>query len=112
LKSAEWSSCAWQGNIRELRNIIDTSVIVSNGESLSIDEELLFATRPAEDVPMGSLQQQLASHERMLIERALNNTQGRVYGSSGAAVTLRVPPSTLSAKMKVLKIGPGKFKCR
>jgi transcriptional regulator with PAS, ATPase and Fis domain len=64
----------WPGNIRELRNVIDTSVIVSNGENLSIDEELLFATRSAEDAPMGSLQQQMASHERMLIERALNNT--------------------------------------
>jgi len=102
----------WPGNIRELRNVIDTSVIVSNGENLSIDEELLFATRSAEDVPMGSLQQQMVSHERMLIERALNNTQGRVYGPSGAAVILHVPPSTLSAKMKALNIDPGKFKDR
>jgi transcriptional regulator with PAS, ATPase and Fis domain len=89
----------WPGNIRELRNVIDTSVIVSHGESLSIDEELLFATRPTEDAPVGSLQQQMASHERVLIERALNNTQGRVYGPSGAAVILHLPPSTLSAKL-------------
>lgn len=102
----------WPGNIRELRNVIDTSVIVSHGESLSIDEELLLATRPAEDAPMGSLQQQMASHERVLIERALNNTQGRVYGPSGAAVILHIPPSTLSAKMKALNIDPGKFKSR
>ena len=102
----------WPGNIRELRNVLDTSVIVSHGESLSVDEELLFATRSTEDAPMGSLQQQMANHERVLIERALNNTQGRVYGPSGAAVILHIPPSTLSAKMKALNIDPGKFKGR
>lgn len=102
----------WPGNIRELKNVIDTSVIVSNGDGLSIDEELLFATRPTEDAPMGSLQQQMASHERMLIERALTETQGRVYGPSGAAVMLHVPPSTLSAKIKTLNIDPTRFKGR
>lgn len=102
----------WPGNIRELRNVIDTSVIVSAGEVLSIDEELLFATHPAEDAPIGSLQKEMANHERMLIERALAETQGRVYGLSGAAAILHLPPTTLSAKMKALKIDPSKFKGR
>jgi transcriptional regulator with PAS, ATPase and Fis domain len=43
----------WPGNIRELRNVIDTSVIVANGEVLSIDEEQLFAARSSEDAPDG-----------------------------------------------------------
>ncbi|WP_051978794.1 sigma 54-interacting transcriptional regulator [Edaphobacter aggregans] len=102
----------WPGNIRELRNVIDTSVIVSAGEVLSIDEELLFATRPAEDAPVGSLQKEMTNHERMLIERALAGTQGRVYGLSGAAAILHLPPTTLSAKMKALKIDASKFKPR
>jgi DNA-binding NtrC family response regulator len=102
----------WPGNIRELRNVIDTSVIVSTGEVLSIDEELLFGTRPAEDAPMGSLQKEMANHERILIERALRETQGRVYGLSGAAAILHLPPTTLSAKMKALKIDVSKFKSR
>jgi len=102
----------WPGNIRELRNVIDTSVIVSTGEVLSIDEELLFGTRPAEDAPMGSLQKEMANHERILIERALGATQGRVYGLSGAAAILHLPPTTLSAKMKALKIDASKFKTR
>jgi PAS domain S-box-containing protein len=102
----------WPGNIRELRNVIDTSVIVSTGEVLSIDEELLFGTRPAEDAPMGSLQKEMANHERILIERALGETRGRVYGLSGAAAILHLPPTTLSAKMKALKIDASKFKTR
>jgi DNA-binding NtrC family response regulator len=102
----------WPGNIRELRNVIDTCVILANGEGLSIDEELLFATRPTEDAPTGSLEKQMANHERMLIERTLIETQGRVYGPSGAAEILHLPPSTLSAKIKALKIDPSKFKNR
>jgi PAS domain S-box-containing protein len=100
----------WPGNIRELRNVVDTSVIVSAGEVLSIDEELLFGTRPADDAPLGSLQKDMANHERVLIEHALAETQGRVYGPAGAAAILHLPPTTLSAKMKVLKIDPSKFK--
>jgi transcriptional regulator with PAS, ATPase and Fis domain len=75
----------WPGNVRELRNVIDTSVIVSTGEVLWIDEELLFGSRPTQETPHGSLQREMATHERMLIERALTERQGRVSGPSGAA---------------------------
>ncbi|MGD0446629.1 MAG: sigma 54-interacting transcriptional regulator [Edaphobacter sp.] len=102
----------WPGNVRELRNVIDTSVIIAVNEVLSIDESLLFGTRPAEHAPAGSLQKELANHERILIEQALAETRGRVYGLAGAAAILHLPPSTLSAKMKILKIDPSKFKGR
>jgi DNA-binding NtrC family response regulator len=102
----------WPGNVRELRNVIDTSVIVANGEVLSIDEEQLFAARSSEDAPMGSLQKEMANHERILIERALAETQGKVYGLSGAGAILHVPPTTLSAKMKALGIDSAKFRNR
>jgi len=62
--------------------------------------------------PVGSLQKEMANHERMLIERALAETQGRVSGPGGAAMILHLPPSTLSAKMKAFKIFPSKFKIR
>jgi transcriptional regulator with PAS, ATPase and Fis domain len=102
----------WPGNIRELRNVIDTSVIVATGEVLSIDQELLLETRPADEAPIGSLQKNMETHERMLIERALTETQGRVSGPSGAAILLHLPPSTLSARIKALKIGISRFKTR
>jgi transcriptional regulator with GAF, ATPase, and Fis domain len=87
-------------------------VIVSAGEVLAIDEELLSGARPAEDAPMGSLQKEMAKHERILIERALAERQGRISGPSGAAIILHLPPSTLSARMKALKIDVSKFKNR
>jgi transcriptional regulator with PAS, ATPase and Fis domain len=100
----------WPGNIRELRNVIDTSVIISACEVLSIEEELLLGKRSVEDAPLGSLQKEMTNHERMLIERALTARQGRISGPSGAATTLHLPPSTLSARMKALKIDVSKFK--
>ena len=100
----------WPGNIRELRNVIDTSVITASGDSLVIDEELVFVTRPPQDAPMGSLQKEMETHERMLIERALNETHGRVYGPSGAGAILHIPPTTLSAKIKALKIDTASFR--
>ncbi len=102
----------WPGNIRELKNVVETSVIVSSGEVLAIDEELLFGGGLGEDAPIGSLEKEMANHERVLIERALEKTQGRVYGQAGAAAILHVPPTTLSAKIKALKIDTTKFKSR
>jgi transcriptional regulator with GAF, ATPase, and Fis domain len=100
----------WPGNIRQLRNVIDTSVIVTTGEVFSIEEELLFGTGFREDAPLGSLRREMANHERTLIERALIEGQGRVSGPFGAATILRLPPSTLSARLKALKIDVSKFK--
>jgi PAS domain S-box-containing protein len=54
----------WPGNIRELRNVIDTSVIVSAGESLVIDEELLFGVQPFGNAAIGSLKEKLKYYER------------------------------------------------
>jgi transcriptional regulator with PAS, ATPase and Fis domain len=100
----------WPGNIRELRNVIDTSVIVSPGESLVVDEELLFGVQPHGNAAIGSLKEKLEHYERSLIEQALTETHGRVAGFSGAASVLGMPPSTLSARLQVLKIYPLKFR--
>lgn len=103
-------SYSWPGNIRELRNVIDTSVIVSPGEGLLIDEELLFGTPDVEKFAEGTLEAKVAEYERSLIERALTDTHGRVSGPSGAATLLGMPASTLSARIRVLKIDVVKFK--
>jgi PAS domain S-box-containing protein len=102
----------WPGNIRELRNVIDTSMIRSVGETLLIDERLLFGTRPADDEPIGSLQKQMTDHERILIERALAESRGQISGTAGAAMILHLPPSTLTARIKTLRIDTTRFKSR
>jgi PAS domain S-box-containing protein len=100
----------WPGNIRELRNVIDTSVITSPGEDLVIDEELLFGAPTAGNIAEGTLEAKVAQYELSLIERAMTETHGRVSGPSGAATLLGMPASTLSARMRVLKIDAVRFK--
>lgn len=100
----------WPGNVRELRNVIDVSVIISPGEDLVIDEDLLFGAPIAGNLTEGTLEAKVAQYERSLIERALTETHGRVSGPSGAATVLGMPASTLSARMRVLKIDAARFK--
>jgi transcriptional regulator with GAF, ATPase, and Fis domain len=107
-------SYAWPGNIRELQNVIERSVILSSGEVLSVDEMWL----PKETaVPASRVEAQPAVRgeveprsEREIIEAALAETRGRVSGSSGAAARLGVPPSTLDHRIKALKIDKRRFK--
>jgi len=106
----------WPGNIRELQNVIERSVILSSGEVLSVDEMWLskVASRPAslpKALPRsnGNVEQ---GSEREIVEAALAATRGRVSGPSGAATQLRIPPSTLANRIKALKIDRKQFKFR
>jgi len=104
----------WPGNIRELQNIIERSVILSSSEVFSVDESWLSkeSSRPT-SLPeaAASLQSKSESHsEREIIETVLAETRGRVSGPSGAAAKLGVPPSTLDHRIKALKINKKQFK--
>ena len=48
--------------------------------------------------------------ERQIIETALAESAGRVYGTNGAAARLRIPPSTLDSKIKKLQIRKSRYK--
>jgi len=104
----------WPGNIRELQNVIERSVILSSGEVFSVDELWLpqEKSRPASQVEESQpLNEQLEPRsEREIIEAVLAETRGRVSGSSGAAAKLRIPPSTLDHRIKALKIDKKQFK--
>jgi transcriptional regulator with GAF, ATPase, and Fis domain len=100
----------WPGNVRELRNVIDTSVIISPGEDLVIDEELLFEVSRVGDMVTGTLEAKVAQYERSLIEHALTEARGRISGPSGAATLLGMPASTLSARIRVLRMDASRFK--
>lgn len=103
-------SYSWPGNIRELRNVIDTFVIISPGEDLVIDEAILYDAPANQDKGAGTLEEKLTQYERGLIEGALVRARGRVSGASGAATILGMPPSTLFARMKTLRIDASRFK--
>jgi transcriptional regulator with GAF, ATPase, and Fis domain len=107
-----FQSYHWPGNIRELQNIIERSVIVSSGDVFSVDESWLskVSSEPASMVQGSPLHQGEPRGEREIIEAALAESRGRVSGPSGAAAKLRIPPSTLESKIKTLKIRKSQFK--
>jgi formate hydrogenlyase transcriptional activator len=93
----------WPGNIRELQNIVERSVILCNGDTFSVEQAWLSsqaATRPES----GALTDTLQSYEKELIERALADSNGKVAGPSGAAAKLGIPRTTLDARIKQLNI--------
>ena len=104
----------WPGNIRELQNVIERSVILTFGDVLLVDELWLSheTSRPDSVVEgSGTFKTTGASRtEREIIETVLAETRGRVSGPSGAAAKLRIPPSTLATRIKALKINRSKFK--
>jgi PAS domain S-box-containing protein len=101
---------AWPGNIRELQNVIERSVIVCETETLTVDESWLSSKLDAAEPTVRPLLKMAAFEEKNVIEAALANSQGRVSGPSGAAVKLGIPPSTLDSKIKALKINKHRFK--
>jgi PAS domain S-box-containing protein len=104
-------SYPWPGNIRELQNVIERSVIVCETESFSVDESWL-SRRPPVPAPSSRLEplRKLPSQEKEIIEAALSECGGRVYGPSGAAAKLGIPRSTLEHKIRSLKINKRRFK--
>jgi formate hydrogenlyase transcriptional activator len=104
-------SYPWPGNIRELQNVIERSVIVCDTENFSVDESWLSRQpRSTGSKSQLELSQKLASHEREIIEGALRESGGRVSGPSGAAAKLGIPGSTLETKIRSLKIDKNRFK--
>jgi PAS domain S-box-containing protein len=100
----------WPGNIRELQNIIERSVIVCETETFSVDQSWLSLQSSQLQPGRPSLALKSTAQDKQTIEAALSQTQGRVSGPSGAAVLLSVPASTLESKIRALKINKFRFK--
>ena len=107
-------SYAWPGNIRELQNVIERSVILCETETFSIDESWLpqqphpfLIAKPKNQI---ELPRRLEEQEKNMIEEALKASRGRVFGPTGAAAKLGIPRSTLESKIKSLKIDKNHFR--
>jgi transcriptional regulator with GAF, ATPase, and Fis domain len=103
-------SYSWPGNIRELQNIIERSVIVCETEIFSVDQSWLSVRSSQAQSGRGPFSKGSTAQEKASIEAALAQTGGRISGSSGAAAILGVPPSTLESKIRSLKINKFRFK--
>jgi PAS domain S-box-containing protein len=102
-------SYPWPGNIRELQNIVERSVILSSGDTFWIERAWLASVQPPRPELAGPLADTLQNQEREMIETALAECKGKVAGPEGAAAKLRIPRSTLDSKIKQLKIKKHKF---
>ncbi len=100
----------WPGNIRELQNVIERSVILYEKGNLSIKKCWLsrecFHPEPA----IQPLLKRSVMEDRRTIGAVLAETRGRVSGPSGAAAKLGMPPSTLESKIRSMNINKYRFK--
>lgn len=104
----------WPGNVRELQNVIERAVITSQGASLHFvlpDED----DREDANLPTGISTRlndgreivseiEMRRLERQNIIAALKKSHWKIYGADGAAVLLGVKPTTLSSRIKRMKI--------
>jgi transcriptional regulator with GAF, ATPase, and Fis domain len=95
----------WPGNIRELHNVLEAAMIVNHSGDITLGPEFTRALAAAPATGATSLD----AGTKLLIERTLNETNGRIYGARGAAIRLGLPPGTLQSKMVKLGIDRKRF---
>jgi PAS domain S-box-containing protein len=101
----------WPGNIRELQNVVERGVILSEGETFSVDESW-FQREPRESSTRSKGLPALADREVEMINAALAEAHGRIGGPSGAAAKLKIPRQTLESKIRRLGINKYAHKAR
>jgi formate hydrogenlyase transcriptional activator len=93
----------WPGNIRELQNVLERSVILTHGNTLQIAmSELGQTSGSSVQGPRGSKASQAT--ERQAIIKALEDANGQVGGPDGAAARLGMKRTTLQSRMRKLNI--------
>ena len=98
---------AWPGNIRELQNVIERAVILSQGQPLHFDlrgSASASGADPSAELTGPLTRKQLLDLERQSIQEALHKSGGKIYGPGGAAELLGMRPTTLSSKIAALGI--------
>src|SRR6202522_302002 len=93
----------WPGNIRELQNVVERAVILSETDTFFVDESWL-KREPAESRRPPDGLSTLSDREVEMIEAALADCHGRISGPLGAAAKLGIPRQTLESKIKRLGI--------
>jgi transcriptional regulator with GAF, ATPase, and Fis domain len=100
----------WPGNIRELQNVIERSIVLCDGETFTVDESWLSVNCGEADRAPRTLLRIPPLEEKKTIEVALAEAQGRVSGPTGAAARLGIPATTLDSKIRALGINKHRFK--
>ena len=102
----------WPGNIRELQNVIERAIIVSQGNRLqfsvpgeTVETDTLSkfpAGEESETIPFTETER--LARDRKNIIAALRLTNGKISGENGAAELLGIKPTTLASRMKALSV--------
>jgi len=101
---------SWPGNIRELQNVIERAVILSDSDTFCVDATWLKQEPLEVSSPTVALNGALLRQEKGMIEAALAKSRGRISGPRGAAARLGLPTRTLDSKIKRLGINKYRFK--
>ena len=99
----------WPGNIRELQNVIERSLVIHQKGTLSI-ERCFLSGQPFHRSPLRQSFRGSVAEDRKMIDSALAEAGGRVSGPSGAAAMLGIPASTLESKIRAMNINKYSFK--
>src|SRR5262249_37319608 len=92
----------WPGNVRQLQNVIERSIILWQGGPLAFDIPVSQAVSNSAQGAKPPLREQLKHQERDAIAAALKQTNGKVFGPSGAAELLGMKPTTLASRISAL----------
>ena len=92
----------WPGNIRELQNVVERAVTLSETDTFAVDEDWL--KRESTSTSRRGGFSALEEHEVVMIEAALAESHGRISGPTGAAAKLGIPRQTLESKIRRLGI--------
>jgi DNA-binding NtrC family response regulator len=99
----------WPGNIRELQNIVERSVILCSDNTFRIEKAWLESSQSPRQELSGPLRETLVNQEKEMIEAALTESKGKVAGPEGAAAKLGIPSTTLDSKIKQHRIRKHRF---
>jgi transcriptional regulator with GAF, ATPase, and Fis domain len=102
----------WPGNVRELQNIIERAAITSQGHALHFvlpeRDESNIQSAAFDFVSDNELEiapeSEMRRRERQNIIAALQKSNWKIYGEGGAAKLLGIKPTTLSSRIKKMKI--------
>jgi formate hydrogenlyase transcriptional activator len=101
---------SWPGNIRELQNVIERSVVLHQKGSFSVPRSCLAKAPVYRETTAQPIFRRSAAEDRQMIDAALAESGGRVSGPLGAAAMLGIPASTLESKIRAMNINKYSFK--
>ncbi len=100
----------WPGNIRELQNVIERSVVIHVRGKLTVKKSWLSHEYSLGEPSCQTSSTTMLTGARAVIGAALAETRGRISGPSGAAARLGIPPSTLESRIRSMNINKYQFK--